>query len=74
MDLIADVTKGRGGIEIESMISVFYPGEPKKVASQRLRSNIVKINDMLCSTDYRIVGPGNGRQGMYRLVTAELAK
>lgn len=67
LDMIADVTKGRGGIEMESLVSVFYPGESKRVASQRLRSNIVKINDTLVSTDYRIVGPGCGKTGMYRL-------
>lgn len=68
LDMISDVTKGRGGIEMESLISVFYPGESRKVASQKVRSNIVKINDLLCATDYRIVGPGCGKTGMYRLV------
>lgn len=73
LDMIIDVTKGRGGIEMESLISVFYPGENKKVASQRVRSNIVKINDLLCSTDYRIVGPGCGKTGTYRFVVTEAA-
>ena len=73
LDLIADVTKGRGGIEMESLIAVFYPGESKRVASQRVRSNIVKINDLLCATDYRIVGPGSGKTGTYRLVEVEQA-
>lgn len=68
LDMIADVTKGRGGIEMESLISVFYPGEPKNKASQRVRSNIIKINDRLVSTGYRIEGPGCGKTGMWRLV------
>lgn len=67
LDMIATVTKGRGGICMESMIWVFYPGEPKKAAGQRIRTHIDAINNILCATDYRIIGPGMGKQGMYRL-------
>ena len=67
LDMIENVTRGRGGIELESLIAVFYPGESRSKASQNVRSNIVKINDRLVSTDYRITGPGSGKTGFYRL-------
>src|SRR5690349_23314750 len=64
LDMIEQVTKGRGGIELESLASVFYPGVSKTVAKQRAKVHICQINDLLLSTDYRIVN----RDGLYRLV------
>lgn len=55
LNMIEDVTKGRGGIEGETLAFVFFPGVPKKVAAQRVRSHVWQINEMLISTDWRIV-------------------
>lgn len=64
LDMIERVTRGRGGIELESLASVFYPGIQKRIAHQRVKVHVNQINDLLLSTDYRIVNQG----GLYRLV------
>jgi len=64
LDMIEKVTTGRGGIELESLASVFYPGVSKTVAKQRAKVHVNQINDLLVSTDWRIVN----RDGLYRLV------
>src|SRR5512139_3913572 len=55
LNMIEDVTKGRGGIERESLAPVFFPGVPKKVAMRRVKSHVCQINSMLLSTNWRIV-------------------
>lgn len=66
---IEDVTKGRGGIHMDSLIAVFFPNETRKKAATRILSVICHINDKLVSTDFKIVGPGNGhKNGIYRFI------
>src|SRR5512139_707187 len=55
LDMIEDVTKGRGGIEGDALAWVFFPGVPKLKAKQRVRVHINQINDMLASTTWRVV-------------------
>ena len=63
LDMIANVTKGRGGIDTESLASVFYPGVSRTVAKQRVKVHVNQINDLLVSTDWHIVN----RDGLYVL-------
>ena len=60
--MIEEVSKGRGGIEISTLAWVFYPGVPRKAAHARVKNYICQINDLLASTDYRVVTQG----GLYR--------
>ena len=55
LNRIEDATKGRGGIECETLAYVFFPGVPKKVAQQRVRTHVWQINEMLVSTNWRVV-------------------
>ena len=64
LDMINNLTQGRGGIDAETLGWVFYPGESKIKAKQRIKAHICQINDMLVSTDYRIEN-GNG---LYKVV------
>ncbi len=64
LDAISDVTRAnRGGISCETLGWMFYPGESKRVATQRIKAHVCQINDMLVSTDCRIVN----RDGLYSL-------
>lgn len=70
LEMVENVTKGRGGIEIEQLAWVFYPGVPKKKAHDCIKNHVHQINDLLLSTDYRIVS----RDGRYVLTeSAEVA-
>ena len=53
--MIEDATKGRGGIDSEALGCVFFPGVSKRLQAARIRVHVCQINDMLASTDYRIV-------------------
>lgn len=64
LDMITSVTKGRGGIEAESLGWVFYPGEAKRIATQRVKAHVCQINDLLVSTHYRI----KNQDGLYQLI------
>lgn len=55
LNMIEDVTKARGGIEGDALAWVFFPGVPKLVAKARVRVHVNQINEMLLSTNWRIV-------------------
>jgi hypothetical protein len=63
LDMIQNITKGRGGIEAESLGWIFYPGEPKRVATQRIKAHVCQINDLLVETEWKI----ENSDGLYRL-------
>ena len=70
LDMISDVTKGRGGIDVDTLSWVFYPDKRRPDARNLIRNHVCQINDLLLSTDVRIVN----QDGLYRLVEqAEVA-
>ena len=74
LSMISDVTKGRGGISMESLIGVFYPGISKRKAEGAVRVQINQINDLLIQTDYRIDNcylRDKHKTQLYRLVSVE---
>src|SRR5512139_361914 len=62
LDMIEQVTKGRGGIDGEALAWVFFPGVPKLQALQRVKSHICQINDMLVSTDWRVINANHAKR------------
>jgi hypothetical protein len=60
--LVEEASKGRDGIKIAVLASVFYPEVPTSVAYARLRVHISQLNSLLASTDYRVVT----RSGLFR--------
>src|SRR5262245_44844413 len=62
LDMI-EQTSGRGGVELETLAWVFYPGVPTKTAKDRIKVHINQLNDQLCGTDWRVVND----YGLYRL-------
>lgn len=70
LDMIMDVSKGRGEISQESLSWVFYPGVAKKTAMHRVAVHVNQINDLLAETDVRIVKTSH-REGSYKIVEQE---
>lgn len=64
LDMIEDVSKARGGIEITTLAWVFYPGVADTVRRRRVSVHINQLNDLLASSDVRIV---TTQRGLYRL-------
>jgi hypothetical protein len=58
----------RGGIKLECIAGVLYPGKPTSAARQAVKANITHLNDRLAGSDQRVraVPP---RSGVYRLVS-----
>jgi hypothetical protein len=65
-DAILDFTIRRGSIEMESLCVMFYGGIEYNAARNRMRVNINHINNLLASTDVRVIskrsGNGNGHK------------
>jgi hypothetical protein len=55
LDMSEQMMRGRGGIDIEALSWIFYPGVSKMTARDRIKSHVCQINDMLVSTDWHIV-------------------
>ena len=63
-------TSRRGGVELETLAWVFYPGVPTKTAKDRIKVHINQLNDQLCETDWCVVND----YGLYRLVKRAQSK
>ena len=64
LDMIRDVTRGRGGIARETPAWVFFGDAPKRDAENRVKSHVWQINELLEETEYKVIN----RDGTYRLV------
>ena len=64
LDMIRDVTRGRGGIARETLAWVFFSGVRKRDAENRVKSHVWQINELLEETEYKIIN----RNGTYRLI------
>ena len=69
LDMIESQSKARGGIDGAALGWVFFPGIAKRIQSQRVKVHVCQINDMLVSTDYRIVNerPCKREGALYKL-------
>ena len=52
----------RNGIELDRLAWLTYPDDPKPKARQRVKVHISQINDLLVSTDCRVIN----QHGFYR--------
>ena len=69
-DLLDFLEPLQEGATTETLCWVFYPDKPKRAAARTVAVHINQINDMLLSTDYKIVNvePCQKLGGKYKLV------
>lgn len=63
LDMLADVTRGRGGITMDSLCVVFAPGVDRARARRRIATHVHQLNEWLVETDVWVRSRSNRHDG-----------